>query len=214
MRTSKPLYVWEIPVRATHWLVALAIVALTVTGLAIGEPWLFGARGTMAGMKATHLVFAVVLLCAVVWRIAWAFMGNGWARWSAFVPFATPGWWARARDTFLFYIFVRRRSPEEAGHNPLAALAYLFVYALLALEIFTGFALAAMSWGGWWGNAFGWIFLAVPANDVRLTHHMVMWLLLGFVVHHVYSSVLMDSEERSGLLSSIVTGYKLVRWKR
>jgi Ni/Fe-hydrogenase 1 B-type cytochrome subunit len=42
---------------------------------------------------------------------------------------------------------------------------------------------------------------------------MIMWLLLGFAVHHVYSAVLMDAEERTGILISILTGYKLVRRK-
>lgn len=212
METSELVYVWQVPVRVTHWLIALSIVILSVTGLYIGNPSIFG-TGTMLYMKATHLVFAILLVCMIVWRLLWAFIGNRWARWQAFVPFATAGWWSRAWGTVLFYSFLRRRSPEEIGHNPLAAMAYVGVYGLLAIEIFTGFALNAMTWGGWWGNAFGWIFLFLPANDVRLIHHMIMWLLLGFLVHHVYSSVLMDSEERSGILSSIVTGYKFVRRK-
>jgi hypothetical protein len=35
-----------------------------------------------------------------------------------------------------------------------------------------------------------------------------MFLLIAFTIHHVYSAVLIDIEERSGLVSSIVTGYK------
>jgi len=126
-------------------------------------------------------------------------------------PFATAGWLKRSIQTMLWYMFLRRRSPDEIGHNPLAAMAYIGIYGLLGLEIFTGFALNSMSWGGWWNVVFGWIFLLLPANDVRFAHHMIMWLLLGFLVHHIYSSVLMDTEERSGLLSSIVTGYKSIR---
>jgi Ni/Fe-hydrogenase 1 B-type cytochrome subunit len=47
-----------------------------------------------------------------------------------------------------------------------------------------------------------------------MVHHMIMWLLLGFMVHHVYSVILVDSEERSGLLSSIVTGDKTIPEER
>jgi len=141
-------------------------------------------------------------------------MGNQWSSWRGFVPFATAGWLKRSIQTMLWYMFLRRRSPDEIGHNPLAAMAYIGIYGLLGLEIFTGFALNSMSWGGWWNVVFGWIFLLLPANDVRFAHHMIMWLLLGFLVHHIYSSVLMDTEERSGLLSSIVTGYKSIRATR
>jgi Ni/Fe-hydrogenase 1 B-type cytochrome subunit len=38
-----------------------------------------------------------------------------------------------------------------------------------------------------------------------------MWLLLGFAVHHVYSSLLMDAEEKTGLVASIFSGYKFIR---
>jgi Ni/Fe-hydrogenase 1 B-type cytochrome subunit len=211
----KPLrelvYVWQLPVRLTHWIVALAIAVLSVTGIYIGNPFLRGGHFLMLDMRMVHLVFAIVLVCAVVWRLAWLFMGNQWSTWRGFVPFASPNWMQRSFQTMLWYMFLRRRSPDEIGHNPLAATAYIFIYGLLLLEIFTGFALNSMPWGGAWSTVFGWIFLIVPANDVRLVHHMIMWLLLGFVVHHIYSSVLMDTEERSGLLSSIVTGYKSIR---
>jgi Ni/Fe-hydrogenase 1 B-type cytochrome subunit len=42
---------------------------------------------------------------------------------------------------------------------------------------------------------------------------MIMWLILGFAVHHVYSAILVDAEERTGILTSIFTGYKFTRRK-
>jgi Ni/Fe-hydrogenase 1 B-type cytochrome subunit len=44
----------------------------------------------------------------------------------------------------------------------------------------------------------------------RWIHHVVMWLLLGFTVHHVYSAVLMASIEKDGTMDSIFVGYKWV----
>jgi Ni/Fe-hydrogenase 1 B-type cytochrome subunit len=37
-----------------------------------------------------------------------------------------------------------------------------------------------------------------------------MWLLLGFAVHHVYSSVLMSTIEANATVESIFSGYKFV----
>jgi Ni/Fe-hydrogenase 1 B-type cytochrome subunit len=47
-------------------------------------------------------------------------------------------------------------------------------------------------------------------QGVRLIHHLLMWAILGFVVHHVYSALLVDHVERNGLMSSIFTGFKFV----
>jgi Ni/Fe-hydrogenase 1 B-type cytochrome subunit len=40
-----------------------------------------------------------------------------------------------------------------------------------------------------------------------------MWLLIAFVIHHVYSAWLMDVKERDGVMSSIFGGYKAVKRK-
>ncbi len=84
---------------------------------------------------------------------------------------------------------------------------------MMFVEIFMGFALQSLGGGGWRKVAFGWVFSLMSAQAVRLTHHMIMWLLLGFAVHHVYSAILVDAEERTGILTSIFTGYKFARRK-
>jgi Ni/Fe-hydrogenase 1 B-type cytochrome subunit len=45
---------------------------------------------------------------------------------------------------------------------------------------------------------------------MRLIHHLVMWVILAFMIHHVYSALLVDHWERNGLMSSIFSGYKFV----
>jgi len=37
-----------------------------------------------------------------------------------------------------------------------------------------------------------------------------MFAFFIFVIHHVYSAVLVSSEERNGLIESIFTGYKFL----
>ena len=36
----------------------------------------------------------------------------------------------------------------------------------------------------------GWVFDIASIPTVRMVHHMIMWMLLGFMVHHVYSVML------------------------
>ena len=59
----------------------------------------------------------------------------------------------------------------------------------------------------WFGE---WAWLFGGFQIVRWIHHAVMWLLLGFAVHHVYSSVLMSSVEANATVESIFSGYKFV----
>jgi Ni/Fe-hydrogenase 1 B-type cytochrome subunit len=207
------VYIWEVPVRLTHWVNVLAILVLSATGFYIGDPIVGGSVYLMAWVRGTHRITAYVLVASIALRTYWAFAGNEWASWRSLMPYllraGRRGW----RETLAYYLFIRRRPPVELGHNPLAGSAYSLVVLLMFVEVLTGFALLSLGAGGWRTVAFGWVFSVMSAQAVRLTHHMIMWLLLGFAVHHVYSAVLMDAEERTGILTSIFTGYKFARRK-
>ena len=212
------VYVWEPLVRVVHWTVVVSMVVLTITGLYIHGPFLSPAAGDtaaalMAQVRFVHELFAIVFTIAVGLRVYWAFAGNGYASWRALVPHTRPQW-RNLAETGRFYGLRRLDPPPGMGHNALAAVAYLVVYAGFAGQILTGLLLF-----GWIAGVgpvqalFGWIVGFVPGGimTVRLLHYILTFLFLVFTVHHVYSSVLTDLVERNGLLSSIVTGWK-TRW--
>jgi Ni/Fe-hydrogenase 1 B-type cytochrome subunit len=205
------VYVWEVPVRLTHWVNVLAILVLSATGFYIGNPILEGSVSLMAWMRGVHRITAYVFIASIALRTYWAFAGNEWASWRSLLPYlwraGRKGW----ESTLAYYLFLRRRPPVEMGHNPLAGSAYSVVVLLMFIQVVTGFALQSLGGDGWRQVMFGWVFSVMSVQAVRLTHHMIMWLILGFAVHHVYSAVLMDTEERTGILTSIFTGYKFAR---
>ena len=41
------LYVWQVPVRVTHWVIVACIVILSVTGVYIADPFLIPAGGNV-----------------------------------------------------------------------------------------------------------------------------------------------------------------------
>lgn len=205
---AEPVYVWEFPVRLTHWVNVLAIVVLSATGFYIGNPLLGGSVSLMAWVRGIHRMTAWIFVASLALRTYWAFAGNEWASWRALFPYLTRDGWRAMRRTFLYYTFLRRNPPGGLGHNPLAGVAYSAVVGLMFLEVLTGFALQSLGADGWRRAAFGWVFALLSYQGVRLLHHLIMWLLLGFAVHHVYSSLLMDAEERNGLMTSIFSGYK------
>jgi Ni/Fe-hydrogenase 1 B-type cytochrome subunit len=207
---------WDLVVRITHWVIALSIVVLSVTGIYIGHPFVSvsgpaGQHFVMGWMKVVHFYAAIAFILAVLSRIVWMFVGKGHARWRELVPIARQ----RRRDflaTIAFYSFLRRRPPTSIGHNPVAGAAYSAVYGLYLVMTATGLGLYAQDAGpasslhGFQGllGLFG------GAQWARFVHHGVMWLLLGFVVHHLYSAILTAVVERNGTMDSIFTGNKWV----
>jgi Ni/Fe-hydrogenase 1 B-type cytochrome subunit len=210
------VYVWEVPVRVTHWLIALSIAVLSVTGLYIGHPFIAvsgpaSQRFVMGWAKVIHGYTAYVFVTAVIARLVWMFTGNKYARWDKFIPVRSQrrrGLW----PTTKFYLFALRKPPGFVGHNPLAGATYTLVFVLYFVSIATGLAMRA-------ANADvdslvrGFAFLAPLFGGLQMArwiHHAVMWLLLGFAVHHVYSGVLMSTIEANATMESIFSGYKFV----
>jgi Ni/Fe-hydrogenase 1 B-type cytochrome subunit len=56
----------------------------------------------------------------------------------------------------------------------------------------------------------GWVYSIVPIPEVRLVHYLIMFCTFGFIIHHVYSGAMVDREERSGEISSMFTGWKIL----
>ena len=210
------VYVWQWPVRATHWLTAYSILILAGTGFYMGNPIILtsgpaGGHFLMGWVKTIHQYAAIVFALSVVSRVAWMFMGNTYARWDKFIPVARrrlTGLWASLR----YYLFQLRQPPGFVGHNPLAGLTYAVVFLIYFAMITTGLALYNV--GAPVGSPFRVFHFLLPlwggAQSARWVHHVGMWLLLGFAIHHVYSSVLMSQVEARGTVESMASGYKFV----
>ncbi len=207
------VYVWEKPVRIAHWVIFFSVFVLAFTGYYLYNPFIIS-RGNslflMATMRFVHEVTAFVFISAVLVRSYWWFTGDGWAHWTGFI--SAKGWWRRGLWRQLkYYLFLRRRPSTTLGHNPLAALTYMFIWTLFVVQIITGMALLDFAGGlghGALALFFGWVFSVASVTYVREAHFLIMFALLAFVIHHVYSAVLVSMEEGTGLMDAIFSGYK------
>jgi Ni/Fe-hydrogenase 1 B-type cytochrome subunit len=210
-------YVWEVPVRVTHWSIALSIIVLSVTGIFIGTPKtvaLYPSQFIMGWIRFIHFVAAYVFSVSFLARIYWMFKGNRYANWREFLPIMTEEGHRNMMETFKYYVFVSKKAPNPVGHNALAGSAYFGVFVLDLVMICTGFALYSQhAPQSFMHKMTGWLFALFSSQGMRLTHHLVMWFLIGFAIHHIYSAWLMDIKERGGVISSIFSGYKAVRSK-
>lgn len=210
----KKVYVWELPVRLTHWLAAISIVVLSFTGFYISKPFLVppptGDLHLMSIMRFIHFVAAYVFMVSFLIRIYWAFVGNQYARWGEFVPLTKHAWKA-IFDDIRFYLFLKKDHPHRTGHHALAAFTYLGLFFFFHFEIVTGFAIYSESHHGFVSTLMGgWILPYISAQTLRLYHHLVMWLMIAFAVFHVYAGWYIDSIEKNSMISSIFSGYKTV----
>jgi Ni/Fe-hydrogenase 1 B-type cytochrome subunit len=206
-------YVWELPVRVTHWTTFLAIVVLSATGYYIHDPYLLVKAKTayvMGTARFIHVVAGYVLTMSFLVRIYWFFAGNRCASLNAFIPRRRSQWRAMGQ-MFRYYTFLRWRPVHRVGHNPLAGLTYSVILLLMFVSIFSGFVL--FSWTAQMSvlkGIFGWAAVLFGIQRIREVHFFLMYIFIAFSIHHVYSAILVSIEERNGLLESIVTGYKYV----
>jgi Ni/Fe-hydrogenase 1 B-type cytochrome subunit len=80
--------------------------------------------------------------------------------------------------------------------------------------VFTGFALYAeqTGLGSWQDQLFGWLIpLAGQSQDVRLWHHWGMWIIVCFVMIHVYVAIREDIVSRQSLISTMVSGWRMFK---
>jgi len=182
------VYVWEFPVRLTHWVNFAAIVVLSFTGYYIGRPYVSISPGEiyagyfMGWMRFIHFVAAYVFVVSLAIRTYWAFFkGNQWASWKALIPFFTAEGRGKLKMSLQYYMFIRRNPPTTLGHNALAGFTYGFIVLLYFVQVITGFALYAQYHpDGFWWTLTNWMFLFISNQGMRLIHHLVMYLLIAF----------------------------------
>jgi Ni/Fe-hydrogenase 1 B-type cytochrome subunit len=207
------VYVWEWPVRTAHWLIALSLIVLTVTGYYLYGPFVIATNRTdyiMATMRFTHVTAGFVLMIAFLLRMYWMFVGNRWAHWDQFVP-TRRSRWTDLVQTAKYYSFLRWRPTPNIGHNALAGAAYVVVYLLALIEILTGLALFSHVLGSrFWAAVTGWPLRLMDIQYVREIHFLLMFAFWMFFLHHLYSAMLVSKEEKTGVMESIFSGYKFV----
>lgn len=111
--------VWDLPTRVFHWLLALAVSGLVVTGKVGGNAleW--------------HMRLGLLVGALLAFRLVWGLMGGRWSRFAAFVY---------SPAAVLRYVKGQARPGEhfEVGHNPLGSFSVFAMLGLLAVQVATG----------------------------------------------------------------------------
>jgi len=165
--TTAHVKVWDLPLRLFHWAL---VIAIAVAFLSSEEDSALNDWQVLSGWVAAILI---------VFRLIWGFVGGEHSRFSDFIR--------PSRITDHISGLLRGRRDADLGHNPLGAVAVVFLLALTAVTI--------------WAGAFG------GEAAVEL-HEIVAWVLLAMVGLHIAAVVVMSLVERENLVRAMVTGDK------
>ncbi|MDH3494075.1 MAG: Ni/Fe-hydrogenase, b-type cytochrome subunit [Acidobacteriota bacterium] len=212
------VYVWELPVRLYHWINALVIVLLAVSGYLIGNPQaIFSADEAyqlywFGWVRFIHFAAAYIYFFNFLFRIYWGFVGNKYARWNRFIPVKKQQLKDLLEVLKVDIVESKLRGRISVGHNILAGISYFFTFLVFLLQALTGFALYSSMSEGFIPRLFGWVIPLFGGDAaVRQWHHILMWFFVSFVIVHVYLVFYHDYVEGRGTTSSIIGGWKFVR---
>lgn len=221
----KRVLVWELPVRIFHWVNVLCIFVLALTGFIIADPPVFMSNSEAVDsywfgtVRMIHFITGYIFLFNAIGRIYWAFNGNYYSNWKAFIP-RTKKQWENVKHVLKVDILLRNEEEEvlknhSVGHNYVATISYIMLFLLALVQIFTGFGLYAPTSSWWLPRLFSWVpYVLGDEVTTRFVHHASTWLFIIFTLIHVYLVFYHDWLEGRGESSSMVSGYKFVRKER
>jgi Ni/Fe-hydrogenase 1 B-type cytochrome subunit len=211
------VYVWQLPVRFYHWINALCVAVLAVTGYLIGSPAAItsGAEAYLGYWFGTvrflHFLFAFIFFFNFLFRLYWGFVGNQFARWTNFILHRKEQL-TEAKEVLRIDILHAPGKPlESVGHNSLAGFTYFISFLVFLFQSITGFGMYAAMSKAWLPHLFSWI-VPLMGGDfaVRQWHHVMMWFFVIFSMIHVYLVFYHDYVEGRGVTSSMVGGWKFI----
>jgi cytochrome b len=183
----RPIRVWDVPVRLTHWALVLCMLGLYGTGK---YDWLD---------MDWHFRFGYLTLALVLFRIVWGFVGSEHARFVDFV---------RGPSAVVGYVRSWNRADYRAslGHNPLGGVAIVLLLLLILAQTVTGL----------FSNDEIEVFAPLAervSQDLSdwLTdwHHLGEQLLLILIAVHVIAVAVHYLWRRENLVGAMFSGKKL-----
>jgi len=212
------VYVWEMPVRAYHWINAICMVLLCVTGYLVGKPVrAFAAveayqQYWFGWIRFIHFASAYLWAFNFLARIYWGFVGNKYAKWNNFFPLTRKQRQEIVDVVKTDVLQTKLHGGISTGHNSLAAFIYFLTFLAFCVQCITGFALYSSMSNSFIPRMFTWIVPLLGGEmGVRQVHHIFLWFFVTFIVVHIYLSFYHDYIEGRGTISSIIGGWKFER---
>jgi Ni/Fe-hydrogenase 1 B-type cytochrome subunit len=215
-----PVQIYGIWLRIWHWVNALIILILCVTGYFIGTPMPASLGDTsslylMGWIRFTHLASGYLFALLSIARLVTVFIEKRGTHLLFLPPFWRKTWLEGLLFQIRWNLLLEPKARRYLGLNPLANVTMIFMYLLPGgLLLLTGFAMYAEVAGhdSWQYAMFGWVTLLWGNTlDLHVIHRLAMWVVAWFSLLHLHITVRDDMLGRQTLVSSMIAGERLFR---
>ncbi len=202
--------------RIIHWVNAISMVVAVITGLYIAEPYYQTLiaepavdKYVMAWNRWGHFIVAIIFdVTSIV--VAYLYFFSRFEK-PILKLLPTPRNIKEFFEVLINLLTFNRRKSFDSSHSDSFNTVYFTIFHLLLLwMLFTGLQLyvhglesGLSSIGSWWPAMLHWATdWTIPVSstligtttmptimDVRITHHITMWLILVWVAFHIYYQV-------------------------
>jgi len=216
--------------RTIHWANAISMIIAVVTGFYIAEPYYQTLiaepavnKYVMAWNRWWHLMVAIIFDVTSIVVVYLYFFSRFEKPWKKVIP--TKQNIKEFIEVFLNLITLNRRKNFDSSHADSFNTVYFTIFHLLLLwMLLTGLQLyvhglesGMSSIGSWWPwmlhVATDWTIAATGGTlmDVRISHHTTMWLIIVWVVFHIYYQIWRTIFWKEGDISIVVSGTKFAK---
>ena len=211
--SDHPDFVYSSSNRILHWIRALVITGLIITGFYIADPFLTPEGSTdkllYAEWTKWHLIMGFILLASGILRIYLFFFGKdseGELR-SLKDLFSVKSWITQLKS----YFFIGELK-KKGLYGPLQFLTYTVIMLLLVVVSVTGLVLYVHVYHQGLG---GWLYEPMRVIEawmgglatVRYVHHISVWGFMIFIPIHIYLVIWSAIRFKHAALDVMFTGY-------
>ena len=199
--------------RILHWIRALVVTGLAVTGFYIASPFLSPGESSDQLLYADwvfwHVLLGFILLSAGLLRIFLFFFGKNSTRELRSLQdmFSLKSWIIQLKS----YFFIGELK-KKGMYGPLQFFSYFMITVMVILASITGLILYVHIYHSGIG---GFLYESMRSLEammgglatVRLLHHITMWGFLIFIPIHIYMVVWSAIRFKHGGVDIMFTGY-------
>lgn len=176
--------------RIIHWVMALSVILLILSGLNIRFPGLIP-WGNMNSSRFIHFISMYALIFAWLahtYHILAIEFKTEIVNWNDIkgIP-----------EIIRYYLFLTDTHPVYTKYNPLQKLSYNFVWVMILIQVITGVLLY------WPASAMGITNYFGGLMAVRILHDFMTYLFISFTIVHLY--LILSEDIRS--LWAMIQGY-------
>lgn len=202
-KSSEPVMMYSHHKRFAHWMLALGMLTLIVTGMKIHFAGILPAL-SYRNAVLLHNLSAFILLAHVFFTVLYHVISGDYRQ---FLPNMKrlPGNVAKQLSYYTHGIFTGQPNPfgktREQRMNPMQQMAYLGVFlGMLPLQAITGLLIYFTGHYPELTNRIGGLVYLAPLHD------LISWLLISFLIVHLY--LITTGAQVSSHLKAMITGYE------